>query len=209
MPPRHSAAPCSWTVTTVRPGPLSVAFDADWPGLRKVRDSTGKCCVNHGKHTAEQASFSATIPIRSSTRQVLGRLRNLEHLARFQAYPAPPARRDPWKGLDLTDTLLLTGRIEEGLNELRSAIELTDPQDRESSLTSVIAPLRDYLTVDVLDESTAEGLRAAIDLCEEAISAARAGIVLATVVHTRRSGHRLSREPITRRDWHWFALWRA
>jgi hypothetical protein len=108
--------------------------------------------------------------VEQGTRQaVLSRLRNLEHLARFQAYPDPPARRDPWKGFDLTDTLLLTGRVEEGLDELRSAIQLTEPRDRESSLTSVIDPLRDYLAVDVLDEPTAQGVRTAIDLCEKTI----------------------------------------
>jgi hypothetical protein len=36
--------------------------------------------------------------VEPGTRQaVLSRLRNLEYLARFQAYPGPPARRDPWK----------------------------------------------------------------------------------------------------------------
>jgi hypothetical protein len=102
----------------------------------------------------------------------LNRLRNLENLARFQAYPEPPTPRNPWKGFDLTDTLLLTGRVEEGLAELGSAIELIDPQDRESSLISVIDPLKDYLAVDVLDEATAEGVHAAIDCCMQAIRSA-------------------------------------
>jgi hypothetical protein len=107
------------------------------------------------------------------TRQAaLNRLHNLEFLARFQAYPEPPARRDPWKGFDLADTLLLTGRVENGLEELRSAIELTDPRDRESSLTSVTDPLRDYLAAGVLDETASQGARAAIDLCEKGIRAA-------------------------------------
>jgi hypothetical protein len=36
-------------------------------------------------------------------------------------------------------------------------------------------PLRDYLAVDVLDEPTAEGVRAVIDFCAKAIKAARSG----------------------------------
>jgi hypothetical protein len=39
----------------------------------------------------------------------------------------------------------------------------------------VIGPLRDYLDVDVLDEQTAESVRAAIDFCEKAIKAVRSG----------------------------------
>lgn len=104
---------------------------------------------------------------------VLSRLRNLSNLARFQAYPDPPARREPWRGFDLADTLLLTGQVRAGLGELRAAIALTDPRDRESSLASVIGPLRDYLAADVLNEPAARGVRAAIELCEQAVAAAR------------------------------------
>ena len=56
---------------------------------------------------------------------ILARLGKLEHLARYEAYPDAPERRDPWKGFDLADTLLLTGRTDEGLAELRSAIDLS------------------------------------------------------------------------------------
>jgi tetratricopeptide (TPR) repeat protein len=156
--------------------PAGSAFN--WPMLRESRNAYHRASQLLGNDTYPLVNearvnllLSAAEP---ATRQaVLSRLRNLEYLARFQAYPDPPARRDPWKGFDLTDTLLLTGRVEEALDELRSAIELTDSQDRESSVTSVIEPLRDYLTLNVLDEPTAEGVRAAIDLCENAIRAAR------------------------------------
>lgn len=151
-----------------------------WGMLRESRDAY---------HRASQLLGNDTYPLVNEARvslllsaaepgtrpAVLSRLRTLEHLARFQAYPDPPVGRDAWRGFDLTDTLLLTGRTEEGLRELRSAIDLTDPQDRESALTSVIGPLRDYLAADVLDKPTADGVRAAIDLCEKAISAARPG----------------------------------
>jgi tetratricopeptide (TPR) repeat protein len=152
----------------------------DWEMLREARQAYHRASQLMGNDTYPLVNearinllLSATEP--GTRPAVLSRLRHLEHLARYQAYPAPPARRDPWKAFDLTDTLLLTGRVEEGLAELRSAIELIDPDDRESALTSVIEPLRDYLAVDVLDQATAEGGREAIATCQEAISTARSG----------------------------------
>jgi tetratricopeptide (TPR) repeat protein len=150
-----------------------------WEMLRESRDAYHRASQLLGNDTyplVNEARVNLLLSaVEPGTRQaVLSRLRNLEYLARFQAYPDPPARRDPWKGFDLTDTLLLTGRAEEGIGEVRSAIELTDPRDRQSSLASVIDPLRDYLAVDVLDEPAAQGVRAAIDLCEKSIRAARA-----------------------------------
>lgn len=149
-----------------------------WGMLRESRDAYHRANQFFGNDTyplVNEARVNLLLAaVEPETRPaVLSRLRNLENLARFQAYPDPPTPRDPWKGFDLTDTLLLTGRVGEGLDELSSAIELIDLQDRESSLTSVIDPLRDYLAADVLDEATAAGVRAAIDRCENAIREAR------------------------------------
>lgn len=157
--------------------PAGPAFH--WGMLRESRDAYHRASRLLGNDTyplVNEARVNLLLSaVEPGTHQaVLSRLRNLEYLARFQAYPDPPARRDPWKGFDLADTLLLTGRVEEGIGELRSAIELTDPRDRESSLASVVDPLRDYLAVGVLDEPTAQGVRTAIDLCEKAIRAAQA-----------------------------------
>lgn len=158
--------------------PTGSAFH--WGMLRESRDAYHRASQLLGNDTyplVNEARVNLLLSaVEPSTRQaVLSRLRNLEYLARFQAYPDPPAVRDPWKGFDLTDTLLLTGRVEEGLGELRSAIELTDPRDRESFLPSVIDPLSDYLAIDVLDEPTTQGVREAIDVCEKAIREAQAG----------------------------------
>ena len=105
----------------------------------------------------------------------LASLRRLQHLARFEAAESPGATgwRDPWKVLDLADCLLLASQIDDGLTELRAAIDLIDPLDREASLTSVIGPLQDFLEVNVLDEPTAAGVRQSIEICEGAIEAAR------------------------------------
>jgi tetratricopeptide (TPR) repeat protein len=155
--------------------PAGSAFH--WGMLRESRDAYRRASQLLGNDTyplVNEARVNLLLSaVEPDTRQAtLNRLRNLELLARFLAYPDPPASRDPWKGFDLADTLLLTGRVEEGLGELRSAIELIDPRDRVSSLTSVTDPLRDYLAAGVLDETTAQGARAAISLCEKAISAA-------------------------------------
>lgn len=97
----------------------------------------------------------------------LGELRKLEFLARFEVEEHPD---DPWKKFDLADTLLLTGRVDDGLAVIRAGIELIDPLNRASYLSSVIGPLRDFLDVGVLGEPTADGLRTAIKLCEEAMA---------------------------------------
>jgi tetratricopeptide (TPR) repeat protein len=150
----------------------------DWEMLRESRESyhrSGQLLGNDTYPLVNEARVDLLLSaIEPAIRPAaVNRLRKLQNLARFEAYPEPPDRRDAWKGLDLADTLLLTGRVDEGLAELRAAIELIDPVDRESSLSSVIEPLQDYLAVDVLEEPTAEGVRSAITICENAIAAGR------------------------------------
>jgi hypothetical protein len=148
----------------------------DWEMLRESRDSHHHASELRGNDTYSLVNkarvdllLSATEP--ANRPAVISQLRTLENLARFEAYRDPSRRRNPWKGFDLADTLLLTGRVEAGLAELRAAIELIDQLDRKSVLSSVIPPLQDFLAVDVLDEATAEGVRTAIAVCENAINA--------------------------------------
>ena len=152
----------------------------DWEMLRESRDAYHHASQLLGNDTYSLVNLARVELLLSAIDPtnrpaVLNRLHKLENLARFEAYPDAPEIRDPWKGFDLADTLLLTGRVEAGLDELRSAIELIDPMDRKSYLTSVIDPLRDFLIADVLDESTTAGVRNAIDVCEKAIEEAEAG----------------------------------
>jgi tetratricopeptide (TPR) repeat protein len=99
---------------------------------------------------------------------ILGRLSELEDLARYEARTG-----DPWKLFDLADTFLLTGRVREGLDTLRSAIKRIDLSQRESYLTSYLGPQHDFLAVAVLDEPAASGVRKAINVSEEAIETAK------------------------------------
>ncbi|MFF9036716.1 tetratricopeptide repeat-containing protein [Streptomyces sp. NPDC014892] len=89
---------------------------------------------------------------------VLDRFRRLEHLARFAAEDA--AGTDPWPVFDLADTLLLTGREQEGLEELRKAIGSVRPHETEAVLSSVVAPLQDFLTYG---QPLAPATRSAVD----------------------------------------------
>ncbi|WP_200306111.1 tetratricopeptide repeat-containing protein [Streptomyces adelaidensis] len=95
---------------------------------------------------------------------VFGRFRRLEHLARFAAEDA--AGTNPWPVFDLADTLLLTGREADGLAELRKAIGLLRPHEIESVLSSVVAPLQDFLTFpQLLSPTTANAVSTAVAEC--------------------------------------------
>ncbi|WP_326582590.1 tetratricopeptide repeat protein [Streptomyces sp. NBC_00487] len=95
---------------------------------------------------------------------VFGRFRRLEHLARFAAEDA--VGTDPWPVFDLADTLLLTGREEEGLAELRKAVGLVRPHEMESVLSSVVAPLQDFLNCpQLLAPATVNAVSAAVAEC--------------------------------------------
>jgi tetratricopeptide (TPR) repeat protein len=150
----------------------------NWTVLREARDAYHHASQLRGNDTYSLLN-EARIDLLLSAEEpatrpgVMSRLRRLEYLARFEADSGKPDDEPWWKALDLTDTLLLTGRVDEGVAELRSAIELIDPSQREFSLTSYIAPLRDFLALKVLDNPVAAGVREAIDVSEQAIEAAR------------------------------------
>lgn len=150
------------------PGPVF-----DWAMLREARDAYRHASRLLGNDTYPLVN-AARIDLLLSAENpptraaALAELNKLELLARFEAEGHPD---DPWKRFDLADTLLLTGRTDGGLDELRTGISLINPMNRESYLTSVIGPLRDFLDANVLDPATAEGVRAAIELGEQAISA--------------------------------------
>jgi tetratricopeptide (TPR) repeat protein len=154
----------------------------DWAMLREARSAYQRASELKGNDTYSLVNvarldllLSAAAP---STRQAaLTGLRRLQHLARFEAetakQPGGDSEQKPWKVLDLADTLLLTGQVDEGLAELREAIDLIDPRSREAYLTSVIAPLQDFINVEVLDAPTAAGVMKAIEISRDAIDAVR------------------------------------
>ncbi len=149
----------------------------DWPTLREARDAYRRAShlrTNDTYALVNEARLELLLSaVEPETRPAaLRQLRKLENLARYEADSLD--RRDPWKLFDLVDTLLLTGRVDEGLASLRAGIELIDSAHRESYLMSVIGPLQDFVAVDVLDEVTTAGVREAIGLCEQAIKTARA-----------------------------------
>lgn len=154
----------------------------NWAILREARGAYKRASELVGNDTYSLVNvarldllLSAAAP---STRQAaLASLRRLQHLARFEAetakLPGGDSEQEPWKVLDLADTLLLTGQVDEGLVELREAIDLIDLRSREDHLTSVIEPLQDFIDVEVLDAPTAAGVMKAIEICKDAIDAVR------------------------------------
>lgn len=154
----------------------------DWAKLREARSAYQRACEIVGNDTYPLVNVARLDLLLSAhwpgTRQAaLASLHRLSYLARFEAetakQPGGDSEQKPWKVLDLADTLLLTGQVDEGLAELREAIDLIDPRNREASLTSVIEPLQDFIDVEVLDEPTAAAVMKAIEICTDAIDAVR------------------------------------
>jgi tetratricopeptide (TPR) repeat protein len=102
---------------------------------------------------------------RTSTAPVRTRIEQLEHLARFAVYSSDG--KDQWAAFDLADTLILTGRSEEGLVELNRAARLCPADERTPTLKTVTEPMTDLLTVAAaLEPPVAAAIRDAIDLCK-------------------------------------------
>lgn len=154
----------------------------DWAKLREARSAYQRACEIVGNDTYPLVNVARLDLLLSAhwpgTRQAaLASLHRLRHLARFEAetakQPGGDSEQKPWKVLDLADTLLLTGQVDEGLAELREAIDLIDPRNREAYLTSMIEPLQDFIDVEVLDDPTAAAVVKAIEICKDAIDAVR------------------------------------
>jgi tetratricopeptide (TPR) repeat protein len=59
--------------------------------------------------------------------------------------------RDYWRLFDLADALLFSGQYEDAQDFFNTAIALVPIEERKDKLLSVLGPLRDYLTADVLN----------------------------------------------------------
>jgi tetratricopeptide (TPR) repeat protein len=94
-------------------------------------------------------------------------LEALEHLCRFEVGREP---YDPWKRLDLTETLALLGRVTEARRAAEQAVASIDEADMEGVLASATDPLADLVHLQVLDE----GQRTAVDQVLQTYSSARA-----------------------------------
>ncbi|MBD0741322.1 tetratricopeptide repeat-containing protein [Streptomyces sp. CBMA152] len=104
----------------------------------------------------------------TDTTPVIQQFRNLELLALFEARSTGWA--DAWTLFDLADTMLLTGRGAEGLTELRKAVALIPPEERQAVLTSVIEPLQDMLSISgLLAPEAADAVQGAIEECQRSL----------------------------------------
>jgi tetratricopeptide (TPR) repeat protein len=146
----------------------------DWSMLRDARDAYQRAGRLRGNDTYALVNVARVELLLSAAEPgirpaVLAEFRKLENLARYETEEHP---EDEWKRLDLADTLLLTGRTDEGLAEIYAGIALIDLPSRQSTLSSVISPLQDFLNADVLEPPTAAAVRTAIEIYEEAIEEA-------------------------------------
>lgn len=74
-----------------------------------------------------------------------------------------------WRIFDHADTLVFSGQIQSGLSRFREGINLVDLSVRESVLTSVSSPLKNYLAAEVLDEP----IKSAVETIIAELNAAR------------------------------------
>jgi tetratricopeptide (TPR) repeat protein len=72
------------------------------------------------------------------------------YLCRFMAQESP---KDYWRRFDLADALLFSGELTQALDAFDDAIALVPVEARANTLTSVLGPLRNYVTAGVLDET--------------------------------------------------------
>jgi hypothetical protein len=66
---------------------------------------------------------------------------------------AQESPKDYWRRFDLADALLFSGELTQALDAFDDAIALVPVEARANTLTSVLGPLRNYVTAGVLDET--------------------------------------------------------
>ncbi|SNQ49186.1 putative TPR repeat-containing protein YrrB [Frankia canadensis] len=142
---------------------ISLAGNDTYPRLNEARIHLLLAAENPGGHDAARASF-----------------RRLERLCRFTAedlqatlddgavHPAPLREDLAWKLLDLADCLILSGRGDEGIEAVRTAIAMMPPANRTSYLSSAIEPWQDFLSAGVLDGDETRAVAQAVELASQA-----------------------------------------
>lgn len=100
----------------------------------------------------------------------LCRFESRKALKELEKNPGNPELIDKasWRLFDHADTLLLSGKIEEGKLRYQQGLELVNPTERKSVLSSVISPLKNFLTANVLEEDIKKDVKDVIDKLESA-----------------------------------------
>jgi len=77
--------------------------------------------------------------------------------------------RDYWRYFDLVDALLFSGEYEEAHSVLNNAIKLLPDDRRQDIITSVVSPLRNYLTAGVAKATLSTEIKKIVDKLEVAV----------------------------------------
>jgi len=145
----------------------------DWATLHLARDAYGQ---------AGQIKHRDTYPLLNVARldlllsqgnsaaqaKALERFRTLEHLARFAA--STEGDDDPWKWLDLADTLAINGKAEEAVDAARGGLDRFQPAHQKTAAQSALAPLQDILNAGSLPEDVAPAVRALVNEYEKTVA---------------------------------------
>jgi hypothetical protein len=91
------------------------------------------------------------------------------HLARFVVQEKT---EDFWRTFDLADTLLFSGKSAEAFEEFDKAVALVRPEARRNVFSSVLGPLQNFITAEVLSGQLAEDVKTVIEKLQAASKAA-------------------------------------
>jgi tetratricopeptide (TPR) repeat protein len=153
----------------------------DWENLRKARDYYAQAGELNPHDTYPLLNVARLDLIISRVeperkKQAFQKFEELRDLCQFEvnrALKKIEIEKKPelveaayWRIFDHADSLLFSGKIEEGQERYFDALNLVDPKERKSVVSSVISPLNNFLDADVLDDqlkSSVEDVIAALD----------------------------------------------
>jgi tetratricopeptide (TPR) repeat protein len=140
----------------------------NWNALREARDSYQKTIKTNNCNTYVQGNLARLDLILSKVdperfHLAMKEFSILEALCRLDLNRTP---NDYWRWFDRADSYLLTGQVDEGYHLYTKAIELVPLEYRQAELSIVMAPLINFLSLDVLPD---DSVRTAVQKVVEAL----------------------------------------
>ena len=137
----------------------------NWDILREARNSYNNA-LTIDKHNVYALGNVARLDLLLSKIDAEHKAYALDELDTLELESRIVLKQDPtdyWRRFDLADSCLLSGKIDEGCHLYRQAIESVPETRRQSVLSSVITPLREFLSFDVLDTPIAVAVQQIIE----------------------------------------------
>ncbi|HEY4036194.1 MAG TPA: hypothetical protein VGL94_19720 [Ktedonobacteraceae bacterium] len=145
----------------------------NWNALREARDSYQKAIKTNNSNTYAQGNLARLDLMLSKVDPerlylAMKEFYVLEALCRLDLNRTP---KDYWRWFDRADSYLLTGKVDEGYHLYTRAIELVPLEYRQAELSIVIAPLINFLSLDVLpDDSVKAAVQKVVETLQLLIS---------------------------------------